>query len=342
MESSTWAPGEFPWLAGVDVAGPSIRVIIDNDFAGDPDDLFQVAHHLMSPAVEVRGIVASHLAPGDSFDPGPHSVRHGVEKLRDLFAAMGFDGAELIWPGSADALVSDSAPQESDAARAVVIEAMRDDPRPLYFCAGGGLTDIASAWLIEPRIAEHLTLIWIGGPEYAGPVSPGLGNPEYNLAIDVRAAQVVFNRSNLPMWQVPRDVYRQCLVSDIELRRRVGEQGRLGAFLLEAVRAVTRMMSDANSPFWAGGSRGFAGTYVLGDSPLVLLSALQSAFQPDASSSEFTVVPAPCLDDDGAYVPNPAGRPIRVYTRLDTRLMFEDLFGHLAAVARWRGAHDCG
>jgi len=29
--------------------GARARVIIDNDFAGDPDGLFQLAHHVLSP-----------------------------------------------------------------------------------------------------------------------------------------------------------------------------------------------------------------------------------------------------------------------------------------------------
>ena len=71
-------------------------------------------------------------------------------------------------------------------------------------------------------------------------------------------------------------------------------------------------------------------TYVAGDSPLVALTALQSAFEPDPSSSFYDVVPAPEIGDDGRYVPRPDGRPIRVYTQIDNRLMLEDLYAKLA------------
>ena len=43
---------------------PRARVIIDNDFGGDPDGLFQLAHHLVSPSVEVRAIIGSQHYPG--------------------------------------------------------------------------------------------------------------------------------------------------------------------------------------------------------------------------------------------------------------------------------------
>ena len=70
-------------------------------------------------------------------------------------------------------------------------------------------------------------------------------------------------------------------------------------------------------------------TYVLGDSPLVLLTALQSPFEPDPSSSQYVTRRAPSFDDQGRYVERRDGRFIRVYTRLDTRLMFEDLIAKL-------------
>jgi purine nucleosidase len=65
----------------------------------------------------------------------------------------------------------------------------------------------------------------------------------------------------------------------------------------------------------------------------VLLTALQSAFDPDPSSSEYTVTPAPKINDAGSYEENPHARGIRVYTRLDTRLMFEDFISKLNILA---------
>jgi hypothetical protein len=201
---------------------------------------------------------------------------------------------------------------------------MRDDvDTPLYVCAGAGLTEIASAWLIEPRIAERLTLVWIGGPEHpdlAVP-PPGAMPIEYNLLIDVRAASVVFGDSSIPIWQVPRDAYRQTLASFAELRLRMAGQGPLGERLFAALDGVRTV----------AGQHGELGeTYTLGDSPLVLLTALQSAFEPDPSSSRYVVRETPGIGDDGQYRPSPGARPLRVYTHIDNRLMLEDLYAKVA------------
>lgn len=305
------------------------RVICDNDYAGDPDGLVQLAHHLLSPSVDVRAVLASHLAAGDAFDATGSSAVHGAEAARRVAELAGREDVP-VHAGAEEGLPAAGAPERlSPAAVAIVEEALRDDPRPLYVTCGGGLTEIATAWLAEPAIADRITaVVWIGGPEHELPgrdghglgSPPGWDGPEYNTAIDLRAAQVVFE-SDLPLWQVPRDAYRQVLVSSAELDARLRPAGALGAHLAAALDEARALM--------AGLGQDLGETYDLGDTPLVLLTALQSAFQPDTSSSEHVVVPAPLIGDDGHYVRRPDGRPMRVYTRLDVRLAIGDLFAKL-------------
>jgi inosine-uridine nucleoside N-ribohydrolase len=329
-----WTLGSTPWQAIPPLGGPRTRVIIDNDFSGDPDDLIQLVHHLLSPNVDIRAVVGSHLRDGDPFDPGPNSADNAVAVARDVFARMGLDSIEIIHAGSNRPLTDRSTPQASAAVDAIIAEAMRADPSPLFFVAGGGLTDLASAYLQEPRIAEKLLVIWIGGGEHEGlAVPPPNAMPiEYNLLIDVVAGQVVFNDSDLRIWQVPRDVYRQCLISDAELRLRVATAGPLGEYLYKEVAdVVVRAASQGRGP---------AETYAMGDSPLVLLTALQSLFEADPSSSDYVAMPAPALADDGSYVAAPGSREMRVYTHVDTRLMFEDFYLKLHEFTAWQSSAE--
>lgn len=94
----------------------------------------------------------------------------------------------------------------------------------------GPLTDIASAYLLEPAIAGRLTVIWIGGGRYPA------GGPEFNLGNDIHAANVVFS-SPIPLWQVPKNVYEMMPVSFAELECRVLPQGVLGKYLFEQLLA---------------------------------------------------------------------------------------------------------
>ena len=196
---------------------------------------------------------------------------------------------------------------------------------PLYIACGAGLTDLASAYLLEPRIGTRIRLVWIGGHEHEGLASPPPGGQpvEYNLGIDLNAGQVIFNRSEIPIWQVPRDAYRQALVSDAELRHRMKEEGRLAGFLLGRLRELKKR---------AKGSLGEA--YVMGDSPLVLLTALQSPWEADPSSSRYVNMPTPRISAQGLYESRPQGRPMRVYKQLDTRIMFEDFYAKVACFDR--------
>ena len=69
--------------------------------------------------------------------------------------------------------------------------------------------------------------------------------------------------------------------------------------------------------------------YVLGDNPLVLLTALWTAFEPDPATSKSVIRPCPRLLASGLYEERLDGRPIRVFTSIDRRLMLDDLFAKL-------------
>lgn len=299
------------------------RVIIDNDFGGDCDGLFALAHQLLSPSVEVRGIIGSHNYP-DGFYGYSGSAEHSCALATDLLRTMGLEDKFIVYAGANERLADNSEPRHSEAAAFIVEEAMREDvDRPLFITCGAGLTDLASAYLIEPKIADRIRLVWIGGPEHEGIAEPPPGGQpmEYNLGIDLKAGQVVFNQSKIPIWQIPRDAYRQTLVSHAELAHRIPKRGRLGGFLHGRLNDLMRR---------ADHSLGEA--YVLGDSPLVLLTALQSAWEVDPSSSLYEPRPTPKINDSGQYEARPDGRQMRVYTQLDTRLMFEDLYAKVAGL----------
>lgn len=300
-------------------AGPRYRLISDNDYSGDPDGLYQLVHHLLSPSVDVRAVIGSHLAPGDPFDPSTQQATNAYRRVGEVLRLMGLNRRVPAYPGSNTALVDAHTPHRSAGAQAIVAEATRTDSQlPLFATFGAGLTELASAYLIEPRVADRLTAIWIGGPEYPdlAVAPPGASGIEYNLNIDLTAAQVIFD-SPIPLWQVPRNVYRQCLVSMTELLTQVRPAGRIGAYLYQHVFDIFTLA--------AGAGLNLGETYILGDSPLVLLTALQSSFQPDPSSSRYVTRFAPRINNDGTYTPRDSGRRIRIYTDLDVRLMFNDL-----------------
>lgn len=303
------------------VADTRIRVIMDNDFGGDPDGLFQMAHHLLSPTVEIKAIIGSIQYP-DGFYGYPGHASYSAQMARELLSVMDLDTVYQVYEGANVRLADTVTPQQTKAAKVIIKEAMREDSKPLYVVCGAGLTNIASAYLMEPKIADRLTLIWIGGTEYEGlawPPPGGSKNWEYNTGIDINACRVIFNQSQIPIWQVPRNAYRQALFSYAELIYQVKDKGATGAYLVER---LDDLMIRSN--------RSLGEAYALGDSPLVLLTALQSSWEVDPSSSKYVHRPAPTVDEKGLFHENDSGRIIRVYDHLDVRLMFGDLIAKLA------------
>jgi hypothetical protein len=302
--------------------GPRARVVYVNDLGGDVDGLFSAVHMVLSTSIDLRAIVCTGTP-----EPG-QSAATAVANAREMLRLMGHEGRYKVAEGAPSKLKDPRTPIDSPGTRAIIDEAMRSDTKlPLYVTVGGGLTEVASALMMEPRIAGRFTLVWIGGQPIPGPGGGG----EYNFGIDPLAAMHVFNESSVLLWQVSNAVYGKCQVSDTELQARVEPCGAIGKWLFGKIGEWASMVGKA--------TLNTGETYTLGDSPLVLLTAL-TGWVPSkfarplpyerTDSSPFDEVPAPRLNLDGTYTPRADSRTIRAYRDVDTRMMFEDFYAKLA------------
>ena len=282
-----------------------VRVITDTDAKNEADDQFCIVQTLLSPKLDNVGFIGAHFG-----GCVPDGMERSCRELELIFDTMGFDKTGMIYRGAPHALASAGEPVASEGAELIIREAMKDDPRPLYVTFLGPLTDLASALLMEPRIAPRLTAIWIGGGPYPH------GGAEFNQGNDINAVNVVF-RSKVQLWQVPKNVYEMMPVSLAELEYRVRPCGKIGAYLCDQLDAHAQEPGPRRSDFRTGES------WVLGDSPAVGLILYEHRF-------EFDWVQAPFVTSDGTYVPDARSRPIRVYRKIDSRLILEDLYAKLA------------
>ena len=287
-----------------------VRVITDTDAKNEADDQFAIVQALLSPKFENVGLIAAHFGT----DRVPDSMERSYRELQTIFEKMDLPSRDMLYKGAPHAMERDDLPVESEGARLIVREAMKADPRPLYVLFLGPLTDLASAYLVEPRIAGRLCAIWIGGGRYPD------GGPEYNLGNDITAARVVF-ASNMELWQVPQDVYQMMTVSLAELEYRVRPCGKIGAYLCDQLEAHSHEPGPRTSPFRAGEA------WVLGDNPAVGLLLYGHRY-------DYDCVPAPQITADGRYLHTGLSRKIRVYNRVDNRFILEDLYAKLALFSR--------
>lgn len=103
-----------------------------------------------------------------------------------------------VFKGSRTYLPDEKTPVDSPAARHLCELAMTYSvEKPLYVVAIGAITNVASALLLEPRIADRIVLVWLGGHFDTWP-----DTREFNLFQDVAGARVVFG-CGCPLVQLP-------------------------------------------------------------------------------------------------------------------------------------------
>lgn len=287
-----------------------VRMMIDTDCKNEADDQYALAHHLMTPMLDVRGIIAAHFETRNA-DFGEHqTVRASYDEVNLMLRLMGLTGKYPVCLGADRPMPDEKTPIISDGARMIIEEAMREDDRPLYVAFLGTITDLASALLLEPRIAGRLTAIWIGGNPYPQ------GGWEFNLFQDRHAANVVF-ASGVALWQVPQNVYKTITVSLAELQYRVAPCGEVGDYLFRQLVAFNDFA--AGWPNWPRGE-----TWCLGDTPSV------GVLLQDPENITWTMQPAPHVEADYHYTFPGCTHQIRVYDSVDVRLMLEDFYAKLA------------
>lgn len=303
--------------------GTRVDVLVDNDLCGDGDGLFHLVHQLLCTSSEVKGIVGAHVGTGSqpwgqmrSEGTAKNNAEISVDHANEILDLLDRRGKVKVKTGAPEPMKDSRTAILSEGAKLIIEEARKASPeRPLYLLFGGPLTDIASAWLMDSSISKNVVLIWIGGQEYpfGHPFPPehlkGRNLVEYNLRLDINAAKTVFNDSDLVIWQIPRDVYRESMYSMAELDDKIFPLGKIGAYLSKKL----------------GGFARLADTYVLGDSLLCLISTLTTTFEPGAASSFYVETKAPHITDEGLYDFSQPNRNIIVYKTIDTRLLFSDM-----------------
>jgi len=287
---------------------PRCRVVVDNDYAGDPDGLVALAHHLLSPTNRVTTVTSASLNP--RFAESDTTAAEGARLAAELVGQVGMASRPEVVAGAEEAW---KAGARSPASDAIVAAALQEDDLPLVVVCGGPLTNVAAALEQEPGIAGRMTLVWIGG-------SLDVDAFEYNRDTDPAAADFVFSRPGLVIRQFPLETYRQCAYSVHELEEDLGRRGRLGGWLWDHFQAP---------PDWAE----IGGIWPLGDSPPVLVTALDTE-----SSRWVTVGTGP---SDLPVRPSPAnGAVSHVCTDVDFRLVVGDMLAKLRRHERLGGTSD--
>lgn len=248
--------------------------------------------------------------------PAEGMARSFDEVVR-VFEHLRLPHAGRVFPGSTRYLTHAQDAMRSDATEHLIAQALATpaDAEPLYVVAIGCITNVASALIAAPEIAERLVVVWTSGyPSHAPHVNFSL-----NLEQDLVATRVVLD-CGVPLVYLPGfHVGAQLRLSLPEVERHVRPRGAIGACLhhlyMHNPLADLAGIDDVRAP-------GFS--WVIWD--LINIAWL---LNPDWVPSE--LVPTPTLDDERRWVrrPSEAASPMREAYAVARDAIFADLFSTL-------------
>ena len=281
-----------------------IDVVLDTDAYNEIDDQFAIAYLLKnSDKLNTKAIYAAPFLNSRSTSAG-----EGMEKsYKEIYKLLGLMNIEKdVFRGSDRFLENEKTPVISDAARDLAARVEDYSPEnPLYVVAIGAITNVASAVLLNPKVAENAVLVWLGGH--------GLhfhDTREFNMVQDIAASRVVMS-SGLPFVQLPCcGVVSGFTVSKPELEYWLMDKNPLADYLARNTiqeaesyahgRPWTRVIWDVTAVAW-----------LVNDKNRFMLSR---------------IINTSLSDYEGKYEPNADGDPMRYVYYIHRDALMKDLF----------------
>lgn len=229
------------------MTGERVRVIIDTDIGGDPDDALALALAAASPEIIIEGITtvyddvcyhARRVAKVLELAGAPrHPIYNGASRtlLRNRKPPWSRVADASEDEGEQDAL--DGGPQPVNAGRAVdyIIRTIMDHPGEITLICIGPLTNIAAAIIVEPLVIEYVKeIVIMGGVVRLGADGADMPLTEHNVTCDPEAASIVFG-SGAPILMIGLDVTRKATIGHRECEQLVASGQPLNIALADVI-----------------------------------------------------------------------------------------------------------
>ena len=183
-------------LKNLQIPTHPVDVVLDTDAYNEVDDQYAISYLLACD--EKLRLQAFYAAP--FYKKHLATVKQGMEEsYREICDLLKLAKRQAtVLRGSETFMTDEKTPILSEAAQDLAKRALNYSPeKPLYVIAIGAITNIASAILLEPKVAENTVVVWLGG--HAHHYHDTL---EFNLRGDIAAARVVMG-SGVPFVQLP-------------------------------------------------------------------------------------------------------------------------------------------
>ena len=292
-------------LSKLQVPKGPVDCVLDTDTYNEIDDQFALSFMMKHEKFNVKALYAAPFFNNNSTSPedGMEKSEAEIRKLLDFLGET-----REVFAGSRQFLQDEQTPFVSPAAEDLCRRAMAYSPeKPLYVVALGAITNIASALLMKPDIADRIVIIWLGGHALHWP-----NTREFNLRQDVATAQVVFD-SKVPLALIPCNGVCSFLATSVpELQYYLGGKNEFCDYLVKIVAAYT--------------SKPYAWSKVIWDVSAIALLTVPEAL-------ETVILPTPVLTDDCYFANDTARHPFIYVRHLKRDAIFAHLFKKLAGEA---------
>ncbi len=175
-----------------------VRAVLDTDTYNEIDDQFALVQAMLSPdRIALEAIYAAPFHNKRSSGPGDGMDKSYDEILR-LLDRMGRSPAGFVFKGVRDFVGPAKKGRKGAAVDHLIGSARASSPDdPLCIIAIAAISNVASARLAAPDIADKVIVVWLGGHALEWP-----DTREFNLRQDVGGAQVVLD-SGAPLVLIP-------------------------------------------------------------------------------------------------------------------------------------------
>lgn len=192
-------------------ADERIPVVLSTDCGADIDDQWALTHLALSPRIDLRGVVTTH-APD-------HPSEKTAKNAREILASLHLAKTPTVIAGSTVPLADRKTPRLNPGVEFILRESRAGTPeRRVVIVAIGAATDVASALLVDPTLADRVEIVSMGFLAWPN------GGEEYNIKNDIKAWQVLLD-STVPLVVGDQAVCKKDLVMTSEGARSRLEKG---------------------------------------------------------------------------------------------------------------------
>jgi Inosine-uridine preferring nucleoside hydrolase len=204
-----------------------VRAVLDTDTYNEIDDQFALVQMILSPErIKLEAIYAAPFFNDRSSGPG-EGMELSYQEILRLLDRLDVRADGFVFRGVTDYVGPEKVARPAAAVDDLIARARTATPdEPLHVVAIAAISNIASALLQAPDIADRIVVVWLGGNALDWP-----HQREFNLKQDVGGVQVVFD-SGVPLVNLPcMGVVSHLHSTAPEIERYVEPHGEIGKFL---------------------------------------------------------------------------------------------------------------